>query len=259
MDLQLQALTNEGCAKIFQETESDPKDDRPQLTAALGFVRHGDTLMVTRLDRLARSTQHLLQITDTLQRQNVTLYVMDLQLDSSTAHGQLMLTLLGAIATFERELLLERQVEGIQKAKARGAYKGRKATAMAKSAEVMELLGRGATKVQIAKELKIGIASVYRIVAAKRRVSDISSTQEDKQNRQGLEDGRIDKDGNVADTKFQDSLWDNIPAAVKHKVKMDAVHRAMDLMGYTFEEAAAIYYADYKDYRGDENDKPIAL
>jgi DNA invertase Pin-like site-specific DNA recombinase len=101
---------------------------------------------------------------ETLTDKGVTLRVLNIQLDTATATGKLMLTMLAAIATFERDLMLERQRDGIAKAKEAGKYKGRKATAQAMATEVMELLGQGKTKQAVADTLKIGVASVYRIV-----------------------------------------------------------------------------------------------
>jgi DNA invertase Pin-like site-specific DNA recombinase len=107
-----------------------------------------------------------LEIVDRLDKRGVAFRVLNINLDTSTATGKLMLTMLAGIATFEREMMLERQREGIAKAKANGMYKGRKPTALAKSSDVFRLLGEGKTKVKIADELGIGIASVYRIVGA---------------------------------------------------------------------------------------------
>jgi len=93
----------------------------------------------------------------------VTFKVLNIDLDTSTATGKLMLTMLAGIATFEREMMLERQREGIEQAKQAGAYKGRKPTAKAQSEKALELLGQGKTKQAVADTLKIGVASVYRI------------------------------------------------------------------------------------------------
>jgi len=106
-----------------------------------------------------------LQIVEDLQTKGVTFKALNIDLDTSNATGKLMLTMLGAIATFEREMMLERQLEGIAQAKLAGAYKGRKPTAKAQAAKVMELLQQpNMTKQAVADTLKIGVASVYRIV-----------------------------------------------------------------------------------------------
>jgi len=165
-EAQLRELENAGCEKFFKEQVSSV-GDRDQLDAALGFVREGDTLVVTKLDRLARSTAHLVQITEALDAKGAFLNILGLGIDSNTSTGRLMLTMLGAIAQFEREIMLERQKEGIAKAKADGKYKGRKPTARAKADEVLRLKQEGLGATAIAKELKIGRASVYRIIGNK--------------------------------------------------------------------------------------------
>lgn len=162
LDAQLQALTE--CSKIFQEKVSGAKDDRPQLSLLLDFVREGDVVMVTKLDRLARNTRHLLEISEYLHAKRVALRIVNLGIDTSTPTGKLMLTMIGAIATFERELMLERQAEGIELAKRRGVYKGRKPTAMLKGDEVLALAGRGVAKAEIARRTGISLSSVQRIL-----------------------------------------------------------------------------------------------
>ena len=95
----------------------------------LEFVREGDTVQVTKLDRLARNTRHLLEISEYLQKKGVALSILNIGINTVTPTGKLMLTMIGAIATFEREMILERQAEGIALAKLKGKYKGRKPTA----------------------------------------------------------------------------------------------------------------------------------
>lgn len=163
LEAQLAQLQTVGCDKIYQEKASGAKVDRPELAAMLDYARKGDTVVVCKLDRIARSTKHLLDIVDGLQKKGATFKVLNIDLDTSTATGKLMLTMLGAIATFEREMMLERQLEGIAQAKKAGAYKGRKPTAKAQSKQVMNLLAQGKTKQAVADSLKIGVASVYRI------------------------------------------------------------------------------------------------
>ena len=115
-------------AKIFQEKASGASGPRPRLHACLEYIREGDTLVVTRLDRLARSTLQLCRIADELQRKHVHLQVLDQHIDTSDATGRLLFHMLGAIAQFETEIRAERQMDGIQKAKARGVRFGRKKT-----------------------------------------------------------------------------------------------------------------------------------
>jgi len=108
------------CDKIFQEKKSGASGKRPRLEDCLEYVREGDTLVVTRLDRLARSTLHLCQIAEELQRKRVHLQVLDQHIDTSDATSRLLFNMLGAIAQFETEIRSERQMEGVQKAKERG-------------------------------------------------------------------------------------------------------------------------------------------
>jgi len=166
LEVQLDQLKALGVTRIYQEKASGADAERVELAAMLDYVREGDTVVACKLDRLARSTAHLLSIVETLKGKGVTLKVLNIDLDTATPTGKLMLTMLAAIATFEREMMLERQRDGIQKAKEAGVYVGRKPTAKAKSAVVMELLGKGKTKEAVALELKIGVASVYRIAKA---------------------------------------------------------------------------------------------
>ena len=153
-----------GCTKVFHEELSSVATKRPQLDVALDYVREGDTLIVTKPDRLARSTLDLLQIAQGLKGRGVTLRILSLDLNTSAPTGKLMLTVLGGIATFERDLMLERQREGIAKAKAEGKYKGRAPTARRKAADVVRLKAKGLTGDAIAAQLGIGRASVFRIL-----------------------------------------------------------------------------------------------
>lgn len=156
-----------GCEKVFAEQVSSVDVvAREKLAEALEYVREGDTLVVTRLDRLARSVPHLLDIVDGLTKRGAALRIMNMNVDTNDPTGRLMLTLLGGIAEFERGIMLERQREGIAKAKALGKYKGRKPTAMARSKEVLALHEVGVGATEIAKRMGIGRASVYRIIKA---------------------------------------------------------------------------------------------
>lgn len=164
-DAQVSALMNEGCERVFKEQVSSVAE-RKELEDAIGFARSGDVFVVTKLDRLARNTQHLLEIVQRLETKGVSLKVLNLGLDTSTPTGKLMLTMLGAVGQFEREIMLERQKEGVAKAKAEGKYKGRKPTAQAKKEEVLALVAQGLTKDAVADKLGIGVASVYRMLKA---------------------------------------------------------------------------------------------
>ena len=165
LEAQLRELDGAGCSKIFQEEISSVVTQRPQLNAALDYVREGDVLVVTKLDRLARSTADLLSLTELLQNRGVHLrFLANPELNTQCANGKLMLTVLAAIAEFERELMLERQWEGIARAKAEGKYKGRAPSARARSAEVIALKAEGKTVVQIVEGTGISRASVFRIL-----------------------------------------------------------------------------------------------
>jgi DNA invertase Pin-like site-specific DNA recombinase len=170
LDAQLRDLTAAGVEKIFSEQVS-AIGKRPQLEMVLDFLREGDTLVVTKLDRLARSVQHLLEIGERVKAKGADLSILNLGADTSTATGRLMFTVIGAIACFERELMLERQREGIAKAKAEGKYRGRKPTARAKSDEIKTLKAAGMRPTDIARQLRIGRASVYRVLGAEIRES----------------------------------------------------------------------------------------
>ena len=153
-----------GCTKVFSEQVSSVATTRPQLVAVLDYVREGDTLVVTKPDRLARSTADLLAIAERLRAKGVTLRILSMQIDTGTATGKLMLTLLGGIAEFERDLMLERQREGIAKAKADGKYKGRAPTAQRKAADIHRLKAEGKTADAIVAELGVSRSSVFRIL-----------------------------------------------------------------------------------------------
>ena len=165
LEAQIRELEALGCDKIFKEKVSSVQT-RKKLEGALDYLREGDTLVTTKLDRLARSVTHLGQILEAIQAKKAHLKILDINIDTSSATGELVLNLLGAVAQFERKIMLERQREGIAKAKAEGKYKGRKATAQAKASKVIEMKKDGVSPTEIAKELEIGRASVYRILKA---------------------------------------------------------------------------------------------
>lgn len=165
LEAQERDLKVAGAERVYQE-QTSATGPRKALTEAIDYARDGDTLVVTKLDRLARSVADLIEITKQLEAKGASLRVLNLNLDTETPTGKLMLNLLGSIAQFERELMLERQREGIAKAKSEGKYKGRKPTARAKADEVVRLAEQGISREQIAKRLGIGVASVYRALSA---------------------------------------------------------------------------------------------
>lgn len=165
LEAQVRDLEAAGCGKVYREQVSSVDAHRPELKAALDYLRQGDTFIVTKPDRLCRSTRDLLDIVDRLIARGVVIRILSMNLDTSTPTGKLILTVLGGVAEFERGIMLERQREGIAKAKAEGKYKGRTPTAKAKAGEVKALADSGMGASEIAKKLGIGRTSVYRILS----------------------------------------------------------------------------------------------
>jgi DNA invertase Pin-like site-specific DNA recombinase len=163
LDAQMSELHGAGCEELFVEQVSSVQR-RENLEKALKFIRKGDTLVVTKLDRLARSIPDLVRILRTLEEKQATLRILAMNLDTNTPTGRLLLNLVGSVAQFEREIMLERQREGVAKAKAEGKYKGRKPTARAKSVDVIAKFKADQRPADIAKSIGIGRASVYRIL-----------------------------------------------------------------------------------------------
>jgi DNA invertase Pin-like site-specific DNA recombinase len=167
LEAQERQLLATGCTKIMKEAVSSVAV-RAQLDAALDFVREGDVFVVTRLDRLARSTTDLLSIVGKLEAKGVGLRILDFGgsvMDTKSPSGRLLLTMFAAVAEFERLVMLSRQKDGIAKAKAAGKYRGRAPTARAKAQQVRAMKDAGAGASEIAAALGIGRASVYRVLA----------------------------------------------------------------------------------------------
>jgi DNA invertase Pin-like site-specific DNA recombinase len=163
LEAQLRDLKALGCDRVFREQTSSV-GPRPALEQALDFAREGDVVVVTKLDRLARSVRHMGETIDRLAAKGVALRILNLGIDTATPTGKLVLHVMGGIAEFERTMMLERQLDGIARAKAQGAYKGRKPTARAKANEVRDLAAKGLSMGKIATELGIGKGSVHRIL-----------------------------------------------------------------------------------------------
>lgn len=164
LEAQLEKLKD--CYKVFQEKRSGKNaDNRPQLKACLEYLREGDTLVITKLDRLARSVFDLQQIKRLLDTKGVELLVLDQLIDTRTSTGKLMFNMLGAIAEFENDLRKERQADGIAKAKEQGIHLGRKAKL---SQEQLEELRQRRAKGVLIKDLMrdygLSKASVYRLL-----------------------------------------------------------------------------------------------
>ena len=166
LDIQLEALKAAGCERTFSEKMSGRSaKDRAELINALDFVREGDILIVTRLDRLARSVSDLHRIIQKLEDKGVAFHCINQSgIDTNSSTGKLMLSILGAVAQFENDIRKERQAEGIAKAKAAGKYRGRKPKINPN--RVKELHGQGLGASAIAREMGIGKASVYRALAS---------------------------------------------------------------------------------------------
>lgn len=168
LELQMEALTAGGCHKIFAEKQSGTTTKgRTALADALSYVRDGDTFVVTRLDRLARSAGDLHAIVKQLTEKNVTfMCISQPAMETRSSTGKLLLGVLASIAEFEADIRRERQREGIEKAKAAGVYQGRKRTIDA--AQVIALHDQGLGGSEIAKRLNISRASVYRAIGKPR-------------------------------------------------------------------------------------------
>jgi DNA invertase Pin-like site-specific DNA recombinase len=164
LSIQEAALRATGCDVIRAENQSGTSTQgRAELHTVLDFIGKGDVLMVTRVDRLARSIGDLQDIVRTLKAKGASLRATEQPIDTSTAAGKCFLDMLGVFAEFETNLRRERQLEGIAKAKAAGVYKGRIASIDAEQVRKLKADGVGPT--DIAKTLGIGRASVYRVLA----------------------------------------------------------------------------------------------
>jgi len=161
-DAQLHAA---GCVKVYAEKISGARSDRLELLKLLKQLGDGDTLVVTRLDRLARSTRDLLNILDTISKAGAGFKSLsDAWADTTTAHGRLMLTVLGGLAEFERELILARTGEGRKRAKARGVRFGRPAKLTAhQRQEAIQRLQEGATQADLARTYGVSQATISRL------------------------------------------------------------------------------------------------
>lgn len=167
LTIQVEALTKAGCETIRQEKVSGTSiQGRDELNTLLEFLRDGDELVVTRVDRLARSIRDLQNIVYDLDKRGVTLSATEQPINTQTSAGKCFLDMLGVFGEFETNLRKERQMEGIAKAKEKGVYKGRKPSVDVERVKELRDIGKGASA--IAKELGIGRASVYRALKAPR-------------------------------------------------------------------------------------------
>lgn len=171
LDVQLSKLIEYGCTEpdgqIFQEKKSGTNtDNRPELKACLKHLRKGDSLVITKLDRLARSTLHLTQIADDLQKRGVELVVLDQSIDTSTPTGKLLFNMLASIAEFETALRSERQTDGIAKAKEHGVKFGAKAKLTPEQVtELKQRRSEGAKVKDLMSDYDLSKATIYRLLA----------------------------------------------------------------------------------------------
>lgn len=165
LDVQLDKLQAYGCTRIFSEKRSGRQaDSRPELQACLQFLRDGDVLVVSRLDRMARSILDLSKIADLLQRKGVALKVLDQAIDTGTPEGRLMFSLLGAFAQFENDIRFERQADGIAKAKEKGVTFGRRRALTPEQCTRVQVLRNeeNFSIPQLAERFNVGTATIYR-------------------------------------------------------------------------------------------------
>jgi DNA invertase Pin-like site-specific DNA recombinase len=166
LDSQIAALKTAGAARIYRETASGAKSERRELARALKAIAAGDTLVVTRLDRLARSTRDLLNILDAVAKAGAGFRSLaDIWADTTTPHGRLMLTVLGGLAEFERELIRTRTGEGRARAKTRGVHMGRppKLTAHQKREALNALADGSASQADLARRFNVSQATISRL------------------------------------------------------------------------------------------------
>ena len=166
MGAQERDLRAAGCEKVFSEQVSSVAE-RATLKACMEFLREGDALVVCKPDRLARSTAELLTIEADLTRRGVGLVILSMggeRLDTRNPTSKLILTILGGVATWEREIMLERQREGIAKAKAEGKYRGRKPTVATQAGQIRAMHAAGEKPAHIARKLGVARSSVYRML-----------------------------------------------------------------------------------------------
>lgn len=165
LDVQHDKLKTFGCTRIFSEKRSGRQaDSRPELQACLQFLRDGDTIVICRLDRMARSILDLSKIADLLKRKGVALKVLDQAIDTSTSEGMLMFSLLGAFAQFENDIRAERQTDGIAKAKEKGVAFGRKRALTPEQCKRIRTLREeeSFSVPQLAERFNVGPATIYR-------------------------------------------------------------------------------------------------
>ena len=169
--LQMDALREAGCERIFEETASGTKRDRPELVAAYDYMRSGDTLVVWKLDRLARSTRQLLETVEALEQRGIGLKILTQNMDTTSAGGRLIFTVFSAIAEFEREIICERTRAGLDAARFRGRKGGRPRALSEKDLKQARALltDPEITVEDVARRLGVGPSTLYRYLPAARQ------------------------------------------------------------------------------------------
>ncbi|KHK00167.1 recombinase family protein [Desulfovibrio sp. TomC] len=169
--LQMDALREAGCERIFEETASGTKRDRPELVAAYDYMRSGDTLVVWKLDRLARSTRQLLETVEALEQRGIGLKILTQNMDTTSAGGRLIFTVFSAIAEFEREIICERTRAGLDAARFRGRKGGRPRALSEKDLKQARALltDPEITVEDVARRHGVGPSTLYRYLPAARQ------------------------------------------------------------------------------------------
>ncbi len=167
LDLQMDALRKAGCERIFEDTASGSKSERPGLAAAMAYLRDGDTLIVWRLDRLGRSLPHLIETIGALEARGVGFKSLTESIDTTTPGGRLVFHLFGALSQFERDLIRERTRAGLAAARARGRKGGRKPVVTAdKLRRAREHITNGLNVREAAARVRVGKTSLYAALQA---------------------------------------------------------------------------------------------
>lgn len=168
LDLQVEALEQFGCTKIFTDIASGARDDRPGLGDALEYMRADDVLVTWKLDRVGRSTSHLVSLINDLKQRQIGFASLTEAIDTTTPAGELLFTVMAALAQFERSLIVERTRAGLEAARARGAKPGRKPSLSADQIEVVRQMNSSGqhTVAAIADVVGVSRATVYRTLAA---------------------------------------------------------------------------------------------
>lgn len=173
--IQIERLNAIGCHKIYADQETGRTIERAQLQQCLDYLREGDVLAFTRVDRLGRSLKDLVTVSDQMRRKGIDLFIVQQNLDTSTPMGQMFYSMLGIISEFEYHLKRERQLEGISKAKKLGKYKGRKPLSSDLREQIIRMCSEGVKPSKIARELGVGRTSIYKYMEPSRLENAASS------------------------------------------------------------------------------------